>query len=255
MLVLLLACVTGPNTASVEAFRGAPAYWPENSRTAIAGVVREGFDGVFLDLSLTVDGVPVVFRGPTVDPGRCTLADGSPIEVPPEVSHLSVEELTEDYLCGGLPQPGFANAVLRAEPPLTLAEALGLLRESPRTAIRAQVDTADLATAVLARWTAQDPPNDLILSGADPSVLRDAEGAFAAANIDVITALGGGTSTDALLWGLDALVVDAYSIERPQVSDLRLDGVLVWAEAAEEPADVFELGADVTSVAYPGDIP
>lgn len=139
---------------------GGAGYWPANSPTAVYGAIEAELAGMELDVALTADDVPVLGR-PWLEPAACTLADGSPLAEPIAVRTLLLTELRE-HLCGGLPDPAHPNAVLVAEPPMTLAELLVALKSAdPRMIIQLDLhaepaDVEPLAAAVLDRWFAAD---------------------------------------------------------------------------------------------------
>lgn len=249
MLLLLLACHDDTSPPTVEAFRGGIGYWPENSPLAIAGVTRSALPGASFDLSLTSDGVVMVLRGPTLDPERCTWADGTPIVDAVLVAERTAHEIEREVACGGLPHPGFMNARVEPEPPSRFDAAMTLLRSSPGTRLRWMVEEPGIAEVLLSRWLALDPPNALVLSSRDPELLRSAEASFTVAGVDVTTALVG-APTDADL--LDAVVFDRSAVPA-DLREARDLGLAVWVEAVDDP-DV-SLAADVISTGYPGDIP
>jgi Glycerophosphoryl diester phosphodiesterase family len=252
--MLLMACRDEPEPPRVEAYRGGAGYWPENSATAVAGVAREGLPGVYLDLSLTADGVPVLLRGPALAADRCTLASGQPLVDPPVVAELTLEALQSDFRCGGLPQPEHINAIVRAEPVLALAAAVEELQGSFDTVVRLGVDSVALADAAVAVWSDLDPPNYLALSIADPEVVHAAQSALRAAGLSGEVLWVGADPVSAQEAAADGLVVDAGQASEELLDEALAAELPVWAVAADGDADPWPAVA-VLSTPYPGDLP
>ena len=55
------------SNTKVFAHRGASGYAPENTLEAFALAIRQGADGIELDVQLSSDGVPVVIHDETID--------------------------------------------------------------------------------------------------------------------------------------------------------------------------------------------
>ena len=55
------------SNTKVFAHRGASGYAPENTLEAFALAIRQGADGIELDVQLSSDGIPVVIHDETID--------------------------------------------------------------------------------------------------------------------------------------------------------------------------------------------
>ena len=167
ILPLFLFACAAPPPPVIEAHRGADGYYPQNSRTAMLASMNDGYAGLHLDIALTADEVPVLAADPWVQPALCERVDGEPIAERVRIDGLSLEQLQQSFLCGGLPDPRFPNAAVHADTIMTLDEVIEALRfneASMEVHIEAQFEpgwtaSADaFADAVLSRWFAADPP-------------------------------------------------------------------------------------------------
>lgn len=249
LLVGLGAC-SSQGTPLVEAHRGGAGYWPQNSRFAMQQAIRSGLDGIEFDLVLTADGVPVLSHDPWVDTELCTLSDGSPISGDGEMGEVEIRSvdllaLQEDYLCGGVPDPEFPNALLKAESIMSFDELLLLLRNEQDVLVHIDVKYEPDHTAppeafaqeVLDRWYAADLPNAWYVSANLPEALHAFEDygrtvgrevptsliwpRFPPDSSDVAVALGTELRTTL---GVEELVARAR--------DARADGVALYWELA-----------------------
>jgi glycerophosphoryl diester phosphodiesterase len=290
MLLLLIGCAPEPGPSVVEGLRGGVGYWPENSRTAVEGAIEAGIDGVQLDLVLTDDRIPVLVRGPYLEPNRCTRADGAPLESRVLVRSLPLEDLVEGYRCGGVPDPDHPNALVVPEPVLTLDELVELLHAGPYLSVHLAIHQDKpltgppdvFATAVVDRWLAADLPNDLWISSPDPVVLAAFEDRARIAGADLVAlrtwpAPGAGGAQDLLQAeaersangldyvdlveqvGADGLLLDGSLADPWLLRSARRQGVPTWVVVdALDPRPLQIWGnAPVEGLitAYPGDLP
>lgn len=255
MWTVWLACSSEVSLPLVEGYRGGAGYWPENSRAAVEGAAKMALDGVHLDLALTADAAPVVFRGETLDPGRCTTVGGAPIPEGVRIDALTADALVAGYVCGGAPDPDFINALVRAEAPVSLAAAVAVLRGSHRTHVRLDVATVELLDAAHAVWTDLDPPNELVISSGSLAVLEAAQALFHADARSVVTAWSVADASDALGADIDAVVLPFARADSDAVSTLADAGVAVWAESTFGVAPDEWPDVTVMVTPYPGDAP
>lgn len=165
---LLVGCQ--PTTARI-AHQGGAAYWPENSRSAVAGSLERGWQAVHFDVFLTLDRQPVLNAEPFLDPTLCRTVGERPID---EVWLLqtSFDALYAGYRCGGLPDPDHEDARVIEDTMVPLQELIGALEALP-PARRPDVhltagffpnvshDPAVYAAEILGRWSLSeldDPP-------------------------------------------------------------------------------------------------
>lgn len=164
---LLLPALGCRRTSGRVAHRGGPAYWPENSSTAIEGALDRGWPVLAFDVFLTQDRVPVLHAGPFLDPTLCrtvgdrTLAD--------EVWLLQVpfDSLVAGYRCGGVPAEQHPDARVVESTVAPLDDLIAALEAVPRDD-RPEVhlvagfypnvshDPAVYAAEVLGRWSLSD---------------------------------------------------------------------------------------------------
>jgi glycerophosphoryl diester phosphodiesterase len=178
----LLGCglADAPGTPVVEAHRGAAGYWPENSRTAILRTVEKGYPGIEFDLLLTKDRVPVLAHDPWISETLCVRADGSAVEGQVLLKDLTLQELRDGFLCGGVRDPAMPTAEVVAEPVITLDEVLAALRQVPQMVVH--LDTKyqagftegpeHFAEQIVSRWQAANLPNPVYASSEHPEMIR-----------------------------------------------------------------------------------
>lgn len=196
-------------TSPFDEARGAGAgYWPANSRAAVQGSIEAGYRAIEVDVVLTSDLQPVLNDGPSLDPDRCTAADGSALSAPVSIPDTTLDDLHAGYLCGGNPDPGVQAA---AEPLLTFDELLDLLSEAPD--LRVDVDLRYtpgvthppevMAAEVLGRWWAFGVPNPLVVSSDEAVAVRAIEERAAHDGHDV---------TSMLAWPRDRALLHELSV-------------------------------------------
>ncbi len=184
LALLTAACgwADPPGEPRVIAHRSAAGYWPENSRTAIAGALAAGYPGIEIDLVLTKDSVPVIAHDPWVKGTLCTRADGAEIREDEDllVRDYSLDELHTNFRCGGVRDPATPNAELVADTHLPFDEFLQMMKDHPETWVQLDIKyepefTADpqtFAKEILDRWEAAGLPNRVYASANLPEVLR-----------------------------------------------------------------------------------
>lgn len=249
MLLLAVGCQGGPiDPPRVEAHRAAAGYWPENSAAAVHGCIAADFDGIEIDLVLTADGEAVLNHAPWLEPGRCTLADGTALDGRVRIADFRLEDLQADFVCGGQPDPEHPAAEVLPEPILSFDEFLAALDDAPasqRIHLDWKVEPPETAPVddwlepVLDRWWAADRPQRLVVSANTPEALLAAEDharaqgralhtllifPFAASGADP-NAVGLGVERDTLLGKVD--YVD-------QIEAAGADGIAVNWEIAEK---------------------
>lgn len=189
VLNLLVISLFGCNPTVVdgpiaEAHRGAAGYYPQNSRTAMFASLDDGWDGIELDLVLTADGVPVLAHDPWVHTELCTTASGGTIEEQIRIDTFTLEELQEQFVCGGVPDPDFPNAAVIAEPVMALDELIDELYSSQAEVVvhldlkyePGWTTTPDVyAEQILRRWTDADLPQRFYVSSPWPDMIEAAE--------------------------------------------------------------------------------
>ncbi|MGA9523091.1 MAG: glycerophosphodiester phosphodiesterase family protein [Myxococcaceae bacterium] len=171
-----------PGEPRVIAHRSAAGYWPENSRTAVAGALAAGYPGIEIDLVLTKDLIPVVAHDPWVKGTLCTRVDGTPIGEDEDllVRDFTLDELHAKFRCGGVRDPATPSAELVADTHLPFEEFLQMLQGHPDTWVQLDIKyepefTADpqtFAEKILGRWEAAGLPNRVYASANLPEVLR-----------------------------------------------------------------------------------
>ena len=100
----------------VEAHRGAAGNWPQNSRAALVGSIDAGYPGLEFDLVLTLDGVPVISHDPWIHTELCTTTNGQELLARVYIKDLDLQNLQDNYMCGGVPDDEFPEAEVLAEP-------------------------------------------------------------------------------------------------------------------------------------------
>ena len=169
------------NPTLVLAHRAGSGHWPQNSRTAvhnaIAAAQRENpstrYQGFEVDVVLTKDGVPVLSHDPWVHLTLCTTSAGAALPDKILIRDLTLAELHERYLCGGVQDEEFPEVIPKAETVMTLDEVLAALSDAPDMVLYLDVKIdGDLtaspqayAEAILSRWHAAGLKNPLYMEG------------------------------------------------------------------------------------------
>ena len=156
---LLVGCQ--PTSARI-AHQGGAAYWPENSRSAVAGSLERDWPASHFDVFLTLDRQPVLNAEPFLDPALCRTVGERPID---EVWLLqtSFDALHAGYRCGGLPDPDHDDARVVEDTVVPLQELISALEalpssERPDVHLTAGFfpnvshDPAVYAAEILGRW-------------------------------------------------------------------------------------------------------
>ncbi len=178
---LTAGCVDPGSTPTLEAHRAGAGYWPENSRSAVEGAVELGVAGLEVDLGLTADQVPVLWHDVRLTSERCTKADGTHIIHSVLIKTRTLQELQEGWLCGGIPDPEFPNAIVAADILMTLDDLLKDLQDADPD-MRVHLDlkwepngltwsAERFATQIVDRWFAADPPQPFYVSSVYPEML------------------------------------------------------------------------------------
>jgi len=180
--VVLLAACTSSASPLLVAHRTGAAYWPENSSTGLRQAMHEGFDGIEVDVVLTADLVPVLHHDPAVSVEHCRRTDGSAVAPDTLIRDLTLDELQDGYVCGGVPLEEFEQALVVGEPIATLDEMLMLLRDIGPAEQWIQLDIKQepgmtlppsaYAAAVLGRWFEAEVPQPMHVSSNLPDVLE-----------------------------------------------------------------------------------
>lgn len=157
----------------IEAHRGAAGYWPQNSQAAVEGTIAADFDGLEVDLVLTADGHAVLSHDPWLDPKSCTTSEGEPLLERVRIDEINLRKLQRSYLCGGLPDEDFPNAEVVAQPVLSFAEMIELLRDGS-AGMRIHLDLKvepgwtppadDWLEPILDVWWAADMPQTIAVT-------------------------------------------------------------------------------------------
>jgi glycerophosphoryl diester phosphodiesterase len=178
--VLGTGCLGGPDDPPlVMAHRATPSKWPENSRSAVLGSLEAGYPGIEIDIVLTRDHVPVIAHDPWLDPKYCTRADGSPFETRKLISEIDLEVLQNEFLCGGLADPAFPDAVVFPDTTMTVDELIEAVRPYPDAWVQLDVKYEPgltpspevFAEAILGRWTTAGLENPWYVSANLPELL------------------------------------------------------------------------------------
>jgi glycerophosphoryl diester phosphodiesterase len=191
--VLLLASagcglLDAPGAPRLVAHRIGSGNYPENSRSALAAALREGYPSLETDLVLTRDRVPVLSHDPWVDAAKCTYTPDSegaePRRLPADsrllIQNLTLEELLRDYRCGGLGDPAKPGAVRVAESYVTLDELLTQVRGHPDVLLHLDIKQDPVFTQspevfaeeILSRVNAAALPNPFYISSTEGPLIK-----------------------------------------------------------------------------------
>ena len=280
----IVGCASDGLAPRIEASGGGAGYWPPNSPTAVAGAAASGFDGIELDIALTRDRIPVLVDGARLLPSRCVHADGSPLAEPVRVRHRTLAEIKDRFLCGGIPDPAYPNALVVDEPVLTLDEAVDLLHDAPAaTVVHLDLHLDDgtkpevFARQVLDRWFAEDLPQAMYVTGRDPDLLRAVDAHGRLLGFDVPTDLvvfddldpwsieaerwanGLDYVTRALEADADGLAIPGELADRTLIDAARDEGLTIGVWTVDAPRALAEWSrpgkVDAVLTGYPGDRP
>lgn len=183
-LVLLLAACAPAGAPIIEAHRFGAGEFPQNSRAALENAIEKGWPGVEFDIVLTKDHVPVISHDPWIHQTLCTKTDGTALPQAKEdrvfVRDVTLDDLLADYECGGVPDETQPDAVVKAEPMLTLDEVLEELRAAPSMLVHLDVKyepemtegAALFAEKILGAWRDEGLPNPWYVSANLPECIR-----------------------------------------------------------------------------------
>lgn len=179
--VAWVGCVVPREAPLQEAHRAGAGYWPANSRTAVEGAIAAEFEGIEVDLVLTLDGEAVLSHDPFLEPEHCTDHRGEPIAERIRIDEVRLSTLQRAWRCGGEPDEAFPNAEVGAESLLSLDELL-LLLEGANAGMRVHLDlkveegwtppAEAWLEPVLDRWYAAELPQSLVVSANTARTLR-----------------------------------------------------------------------------------
>lgn len=177
-----------PGTPRLVAHRSGSGNYPENSRSAVAAALHEGYPSIEVDLVITRDLIPVISHETWVNPKLCTYAPESegaePRRLPEDsrflIQDLTLEELRRDYRCGGLEDPAKPGAVLVADTYLTFEELLSLVKGHPDVVLHLDIkqdpgttqSTDVFADGILGRWNAAALPNRFYISSVRGELIK-----------------------------------------------------------------------------------
>lgn len=249
VLLLVLAACADPVVPVIEAHRGAAGYYPQNSRTAMLASLDDGYAGIELDLVLTADGIPVLSHDPWVHETLCERVDGAPVGERVRIDGLTLDELLATYRCGGVPDPDFPNAVLRAEPIMTYDELLAVLRlAEARVLVHLDVKYEPgwtpppeaFADAILWRWFDVDLPQPFYVSANTPEAIAAFEDWGRVEHREVETSLSWPAlplDGDPIAAGLAVEGLRALGLQDPirLAEDAGADGLAMYYELADRP--------------------
>lgn len=287
MLIQWMACGVSGQPPQIEALAAGAGYWPANSRTAVEEVIAAELSLIELDVTVTDDHVPVLHDGPWLEIDECTWWNGTLLSQPVWIRPYSNATLSDQFLCGGLPDPNHPNALLVEDSLPSLAEIVALLPATPIDQIRLDVYYEDMVTPppdVLARnildvWESIDLPQVLSISSNHPDVLAafDAEAHIRGRDIalgwvmpsepeaeEILTqeldrwASGLDYTAMAEIAGADILWIDPSLADPSAVRAARADGVQIGISPIDDARarDYWSKPGRVDRVAtsYPGDL-
>lgn len=144
------------------------------------GSIAAGYDGLEFDLVLTADGIPVLSHDPWMHETLCTTADGEALTERVYLQDLTLAEVEEGFLCGGVEDPDNPHAQVVAETPMTFDELLAAMADADPEMlfhIDAKVEPGltpepqAFAEAIMPRFTAANLPNPWYVSANLPEAL------------------------------------------------------------------------------------
>ena len=137
------------SNTKVFAHRGASGYAPENTLEAFALAIRQGADGIELDVQLSSDGIPVVIHDETID--RVTDKTGY-------VKDYTLQELKELTVLKDR-FPAYNQSKIPTLKEVLEAVKPSGIRTTARAARAARVPTATASAAVPAENSKATPHN------------------------------------------------------------------------------------------------
>lgn len=190
----------------VEAHRGGASELPQNSRAAMLNAIEKRYPGLEFDIALSKDGVPVLSHDPWVHQTLCTRANGTPLPQAKEdrifIRDLTLDEIKDGFVCGGVRDETQPDAQLVAEPMMSFDELIDELKKGDAPDMLIHIDVKyepgmsaepeSFAEQVLSRWRAAKLPNPWYVSANLPEALR----AFKALETDE----EGGAVPTSLIW-------------------------------------------------------
>jgi glycerophosphoryl diester phosphodiesterase len=286
MWLAWLACGTATEPPGVEAAAAAAGYWPPNSRTAVHGAITLPLRAIELEVALSEDRVPVLHAGPWLETTQCTLASGEPLPERVQVRYRTASQLTEAYLCGGMPDSEHPNALVVEDSVMRLSELVHSLPSTGIDRVRLHVPFASgitppadvLAHNVLEVWTSEDLPQVLSVSSDDPELLEafDREAHLLGRDLSlgwvVPTAPGALVRQEMDKWangldyvqmaevaGADTLWLDPDLADLRAIREARAQGVQIGVGPVDDPQEIQYWSrpgrVDLLSTNYPGDLP
>jgi glycerophosphoryl diester phosphodiesterase len=200
---------------------------PENSLAGIQAALRDGVDGVEIDVRATADGVPVLLHDATIER---TAGD------PREVSDVTLAELREVRLHE-------APAGRASERVPTLTEALAAV--GGRAILVVEVKQAGIEEAVAREIQAADAERWCWIWAFDPAVADACRAVLPGVPValnsgrDSGERYGYGSAVQAALErGLRAVSLDHRLVDRERVEEAHRAGLHVYTWSVNEPGDV-----------------
>lgn len=236
---------------AVVAHRGASAWAPENTLSAVAQAVASRADFIEVDIRLTKDGVPVLVH-------NRTLASTSDVEsVFPERSPWRVQDFTLSEV-QRLDAGSWQSASYAGERIPTLAAFLQQVSQSPSGAILEVKDPAvfgglkgigaKVYDTIRSQWPSAltgTGTRRLVVASADESFVRDFAARYPELQVSVIAKSAPPETVTAFA---DDVQLEQDAVTPDLVADLRAAGLTLGAWTVNDTATMTRLGAEVDSI-------
>jgi glycerophosphoryl diester phosphodiesterase len=173
----------------IFAHRASSGLWIQNSRNAVNQTValflenqQKGdarFHGIEVDIVLTKDNIPILAHDPWVHKTLCRRVDSQPL---PEtlIKTMTLDSLQNDYLCGGIRDTKFPQAIDYEESIMSLDELLTIVRKAPELMIYLDIklqppltaSTHDYARAIMRSLEQKPTPNPIFIEGPNAAAIQ-----------------------------------------------------------------------------------
>jgi glycerophosphoryl diester phosphodiesterase len=179
-----------PNpTPLIFSHRASSGLWIQNSRNAVNNTVTlfldnkkrsdVRFHGIEVDIVLTKDNIPILAHDPWIHKTLCRRVDGQPL---PEtlIKEITLHSLQSDYLCGGIRDTKFPQAIDYEESIMSLDELLTIARKAPELMIYLDIklqppltaETPDYARAIMRSLKQKHTPNPIFIEGPNAAAIQ-----------------------------------------------------------------------------------
>jgi glycerophosphoryl diester phosphodiesterase len=179
-----------PNpTPLIFSHRASSGLWIQNSRNAVNNTVtlfldnkKRGdvrFHGIEVDIVLTKDNIPVLAHDPWIHKTLCRRKDGQALQEV-LIRNITLKTLQSDYLCGGIRDTEFPQAIINEESVMSLDELFIAIKKAPDLMLYLDIklqppltaNTLNYAKAVMNSIEQASTLHPIFIEGPDTAAIR-----------------------------------------------------------------------------------